>query len=165
MKPEILTSFTAVTFVFTAFALASANSYLSQSADAPWIDAGAFTGFDEKRQVSGEQILQKEPSRHDRPFLRNEYTKLEMVSPTDLMVDGVAAGDLLNIRVRPSPGADVVARLNNGAVVKKLGCRESAGHQWCLVELVKGERQTGWAAGRYLKKPSEHPAANQLCFR
>ena len=157
MKPEILASFTAVTFVFTAYALASANSYLSLKADTPQVDAGAFTSFDEKRQVSGEQILQKQPSKHDRPFLRNEYAKFEMESPTDLLVDGVAAGDLLNIRMRPSPGANVVARLNNGAVLKKLGCREIAGHQWCLVDLVEGGRQTGWAAGRYLKKPSEHP--------
>ncbi len=152
MKPEILTGLAAVALSFTVFASASVKSFVSPEPDIPPRETVSLSSFDEKDQVSGEQILQKQPSGHDGAFPENAYAKFEMVQPTDLMVDGVAAGDLLNIRVSPSPGANVVARLNNGAVVKKLGCREIAGHKWCLVDLVAGERQTGWAAGRYLKE-------------
>jgi Bacterial SH3 domain len=155
MKLEILTSAVAVALIFTGFALASVHGSRSRGSDTPPVEEAALASFNEKRQVSDEQILQKQPSQHDRAFPGNEYAKFEMVPPTDLLVDGVAAGDLLNIRVSPRPGANIVARLNNGAVVKKLGCREIAGNKWCLVDLVVGERQTGWAAGRYLKELGE----------
>jgi hypothetical protein len=145
MKPGIiLSSFSAIAFFFTVCALVGAS--LSLRADTSRPGAGVLPGTGDDRQVSGEHVSQK----GDRLVRKGEYTKFESEPQPDLMVDGVAVGDLLNIRVRPSPGANVVARLDNGAVVKKLGCQEVAGHQWCLVELADGGGRKGWAAARYL---------------
>jgi hypothetical protein len=155
MKPGIiLPSFSAAIFVFTLCLVVGAN--LSLKADTPRVDAGAVASLDKKPQYSSVRVSQK----GDRLVPRNDYTKLEVVPPTELMVEGIATGDLLNVRMRPSPGATIVARLDNGALVKKLGCQEIAGHQWCLVELTDGGRQTGWVAGRYLKTLGEQQMDN-----
>ncbi|MDI6025801.1 SH3 domain-containing protein [Corticibacterium sp. UT-5YL-CI-8] len=72
------------------------------------------------------------------------------------MVEGVAAGDLLNVRVEASPMQKVIGRLPNGAVVRKYDCKAVNGYEWCKVEAIELEGLSGWAPARYLR-PLELP--------
>lgn len=49
-------------------------------------------------------------------------------------VAGVEAGDQLNLRAEPSIQAPVMARYDNGAVLRNFGCRMQGTQRWCQVE-------------------------------
>lgn len=70
--------------------------------------------------------------------------------PDRWIVRGVPPGDLLNMRIGPTPKTPIVARLKNGAVVRNLGCRLGKGGRWCKVAKNNGE--TGWVNGRFLRE-------------
>jgi hypothetical protein len=66
------------------------------------------------------------------------------------IVTGLAPGDLLNIRAKPSPIGKTETRLANGSSVKNLGCNDVDGHQWCKVEDLDNPKVGGWTPARYL---------------
>lgn len=61
----------------------------------------------------------------------------------------VPTGDRLNVRNRPSSNAAVVARLQNGTILRNRGCTMNGQTRWCRIERRNG-RDNGWVAGRYL---------------
>ncbi|QPC91372.1 SH3 domain-containing protein [Mesorhizobium sp. INR15] len=74
-----------------------------------------------------------------------------IVSPTIVsIVTGLAPGDLLNIRAKPSPMGKTEARLPDGSSVNNLGCNDIDGHQWCKVQDIENPRVSGWTPARYL---------------
>ncbi|MFO1210082.1 MAG: SH3 domain-containing protein [Amaricoccus sp.] len=73
-------------------------------------------------------------------------------------VAGVEAGDQLNLRAEPSTQAPVLARFDNGAVLRNAGCRMQGTQRWCLVEATEPSAK-GWVSGRYLKEASAPAAA------
>ncbi len=93
--------------------------------------------------------------------------RAEADGPDFYAVTGVAAGDVLNIRVQPDPHAAKVGEIPpEGTCVRNLGCQGGLTFQeftelseeqkaerlkenprWCKVEY---QGTTGWVAGRYL---------------
>lgn len=73
--------------------------------------------------------------------------------PDYYKVKGVAAGQLLNVRSGASTDNAVVGRLENGAVVKNLGCATGAAGRWCKISSTS-PKLTGWVSGRYLVEGS-----------
>lgn len=69
-------------------------------------------------------------------------------------VSGVAPTDLLNLRATASAGALIIARFENGAMLKNLGCGDANGISWCKVQYVDDPKLMGWAPARYLFDPS-----------
>lgn len=70
--------------------------------------------------------------------------------PDQWVVVGVPPGDRLNVRLVPNPGALVVDRLKNGAVVANKGCRRDGGARWCRIKTAKGSK--GWVNGGFLRE-------------
>lgn len=68
------------------------------------------------------------------------------------IVSGLPAGDTLNVRTKPSTQGQVVARLQQGARVQNLGCRQSGATLWCQIRTTGGVELTGWVNGRYLRE-------------
>jgi hypothetical protein len=160
MKFKILAGVVAAALVSSAYALAIARNHQSAAPVSP-AASQRDTAAAKLRATPGETVVRTSP-KQDRLALKVEDPQIETAPPVELMVNGIATGDLLNVRVRPSPGARIVARLDNGALVKKLGCEDVSGNQWCKVQTIDSPQQTGWAAGRYLTDLGEEPAENQL---
>jgi hypothetical protein len=72
--------------------------------------------------------------------------------PEFFVVEGIAEGDLLNIRAAASATGKVVGRLPNGVALRNRGCSEVNGANWCKIEAVEDASITGWAAARYLRE-------------
>jgi hypothetical protein len=72
-------------------------------------------------------------------------------------VRGVAPGDTLNVRAGPSSHEAVLDEVDNGTVVRNLGCRMSGGHRWCRVAPLGGSGASGWVAGSYLRESAYQP--------
>ena len=72
-------------------------------------------------------------------------------------VTGVARGDTLNLRASPSAQARVVDTLDNGVVMRNLGCKLVNGQRWCQVARPEVARTKGWVAGRYLRESTYQP--------
>lgn len=68
-----------------------------------------------------------------------------------VIVEGVSAGDLLNIRATASPVGKVLGRLPNGAVLHRHECTQFNGYDWCRVDAVEEEDVSGWTPARYLR--------------
>ena len=66
------------------------------------------------------------------------------------IVNGIAAGDLLNVRADASPIGHVETRLGNGEALRKFECSDVNGYQWCKVQVVDRPDVTGWVPARYL---------------
>jgi hypothetical protein len=60
------------------------------------------------------------------------------------------SGSTLNLRAGPSLGADRLARLSNGQILRNLGCRMAEGRRWCKVATLADPGVEGWAAGDFL---------------
>lgn len=73
--------------------------------------------------------------------------------PDFYVVAGLASGDTLNVRTRPSTQAEVIARLAQGSTVRNLGCETSGQGRWCRIRTTGGVDVTGWVNGRYLREP------------
>lgn len=67
-----------------------------------------------------------------------------------LVVQGIAEGDLLNVRAAASATGKLVGRVPNGAALRNHGCSETNGVNWCKVESVEDASVVGWAPARYL---------------
>lgn len=67
------------------------------------------------------------------------------------MVEGVAIGDLLNIREKASPVGMVKGRLPNGSLLRTHECELFSGYEWCRVDALEVEGLSGWAPARYLR--------------
>jgi len=78
------------------------------------------------------------------------------------VVQGVADGDLLNLRATASPVAKVETRLPNGASLQKFGCSLVSGYEWCEVQDTDNPEMRGWVPSRYLRdaSPAEIAAAS-----
>lgn len=76
------------------------------------------------------------------------------------VVEGLASGDLLNIRALASPTAPVIARLPNGAMVQKFGCSTVNGYEWCKVAGLDGTELPGWTPARYLRANAGEATSN-----
>ena len=72
--------------------------------------------------------------------------------PDFYVVAGLVAGDTLNIRSTASTQSNIIARLNKGAKVRNLGCRQSGQTRWCKIRSTGGVDVTGWVNGRYLRE-------------
>jgi hypothetical protein len=72
-------------------------------------------------------------------------------------VTGVASDDTLNVRAGPSSREPVLDAVDNGTVLRNLGCRMSGGDRWCRVAPLADSGASGWVAGRYLRESSYQP--------
>lgn len=72
-------------------------------------------------------------------------------------VTGLARRDTLNMHASASPNDRVVDELDEGDVVRNLGCKLVQGHRWCRVARPDDNRPKGWVAGRYLRESSYQP--------
>jgi len=72
-------------------------------------------------------------------------------------VTGVAPGDTLNVRAGPSSREPVLDAVDNGTVLRNLGCRMSGGHRWCRVVPLGRSGSSGWVAGSYLRESAYQP--------
>jgi uncharacterized protein YraI len=72
--------------------------------------------------------------------------------PDFYIVRGLAAGDTLNVRTRPSTQGEVIARLAQGSKVRNLGCERSGQTRWCKIRTTGSVDVTGWVNGRYLRE-------------
>jgi hypothetical protein len=77
--------------------------------------------------------------------------------PDYWQVTGLRRGDTLNVRRGPASGEPVVDELDEGDVVRNLGCKPVAGQRWCRVARPDDSRAQGWVAGRYLRESSYQP--------
>ncbi len=68
-------------------------------------------------------------------------------------VTGLAAGDSLALRARPSTDAMVKARFVRNTTLRGLGCRTVDAQRWCHVENREGSLK-GWVARGYLRPAS-----------
>lgn len=73
--------------------------------------------------------------------------------PDFFQVAGIARGDALNIRTRPSAQSPIVTRVVNGEILRNGGCRMTGQTRWCRVARPDGS-DAGWAAGRFLIEAS-----------
>lgn len=78
--------------------------------------------------------------------------------PDSWQVTGLVPGDTLNIRSGPSANDTIVVKIDEGAVVRNLGCRPVAGARWCKVQLQGDANTVGWASGRYLREAAAQAA-------
>jgi hypothetical protein len=69
-------------------------------------------------------------------------------------VAGLEQGSKLNLRARPSTEGRILARLDEHAVVRKLGCIDVGVTTWCKVETRAGIAASGWLDARYLAEAS-----------
>ncbi len=90
--------------------------------------------------------------------------------PDYWQVHGLAKGVRLSVRSEPRSGAQRIARIENGAVAKNLGCRMTGRERWCRIEVATGgaqvsvqESKQGWVQGRFLREgaaPGSNPRPN-----
>ena len=77
------------------------------------------------------------------------------------VVDGLAPGDMLNVRATPSAIGEVQARLPNGTGVQNLGCTQYSGYDWCKITTLEAPKVTGWTPARYLLAAGDNPPASK----
>ncbi|MEM8630829.1 MAG: SH3 domain-containing protein [Pseudomonadota bacterium] len=75
----------------------------------------------------------------------------------------VSVNSTLNMRAAPTTGAEVVLKLNDGAVVRNLGCQLQGAREWCNVALKDGSTE-GWVVREFLE-PSEAPASTDAAVQ
>ena len=54
------------------------------------------------------------------------------------------ASGALVLRASPSAGASIVSRLDDGTLLRTVGCQIAAGRKWCQVELPDDASVKGW---------------------
>jgi uncharacterized protein YraI len=67
-------------------------------------------------------------------------------------VRGLGANERLGVRLEPRSGSTVLATLQNGEIVRNLGCRMTGATRWCQIRSTTGVDVTGWVAGSYLRE-------------
>ncbi|QJP13627.1 SH3 domain-containing protein [Starkeya sp. ORNL1] len=92
------------------------------------------------------------------PLPKTDFADGFAGGPDFWQVAGLVPGDTLNIRSGPSATDAVLVTLNEGAVVRNMGCRPVAGARWCKVQLQGDANTVGWASGRYLREAAGEAA-------
>jgi hypothetical protein len=67
-----------------------------------------------------------------------------------VVVSGVPADDILNVRSGPGTNYRIVGALGNGSRVHKLRCERHGNSRWCEIEMMTDMRERGWVNARYL---------------
>lgn len=62
-----------------------------------------------------------------------------------------------SIREKPSAGGASLADVDDGAVLRNLGCRMNEGRRWCRVAALDAPAVEGWASGDVLRESSYQP--------
>lgn len=70
-----------------------------------------------------------------------------------------AAGALV-LREGPTAGATIVARLDDGTLLRSLECKMAAGRKWCEVELPEDVAVKGWVGMTNLRTVPEPTPTN-----
>lgn len=78
--------------------------------------------------------------------------------PDFWVVRGLPPGDRLNVRRDPDAMSPALATLQEGEIVRNLGCRMVGGVRWCRIRSIVGMDVTGWVAGRFLRESGAPPA-------
>lgn len=112
-----------------------------------WCQIRSTTGMDVTGWVSGSYLRESAAPTTPAPLPGDGAS-----GPDFYVVTGLAAGDTLNLRSRPSTQGDIIARLSQGARVRNLGCETSGQTRWCKVRTTGGVEVTGWVNGRYLRE-------------
>lgn len=89
---------------------------------------------------------------HDMPPVEDDFADGLMGGPDYWRVSGLARGDTLNMRDRPSQSGMKVGELAEGDIVRNRGCRMNGGTRWCEIETMDDMAGIGWVAGRYLRE-------------
>lgn len=79
--------------------------------------------------------------------------------PDYWQVHGLTRGDTLNVRASASSGASVLGVLDEGDVIRNLGCKMNGSTRWCRVEDQTG--LNGWVAGKYLHESTRAPSPSR----
>jgi uncharacterized protein YraI/type II secretory pathway pseudopilin PulG len=79
--------------------------------------------------------------------------------PDYWQVHGLSRGDTLNVRASASSGAAVLGVLDEGDVIRNLGCKMNGATRWCRVEDQTG--LNGWVAGKYLHESTRAPSPSR----
>lgn len=90
--------------------------------------------------------------------VQSDYADGLQGGPDFWAVKTATPGARLSVRSAPSGAAERLALVEDGAVLRNLGCRMNEGRRWCRVETVKGAAISGWAAGDFLREGSQPPA-------
>ena len=73
--------------------------------------------------------------------------------PGVVVVRGISAGDLLNLRATASATGIVLGRLPNGTPLRLENCDKVGSYRWCRVEVADETGLRGWTPARYLHDP------------
>lgn len=79
--------------------------------------------------------------------------------PDFWQVHGLSRGDTLNVRASAASGAAVVGVLDEGDVIRNLGCKMNGSTRWCRIEADAG--LSGWVSGKYLHESTRAPRPNR----
>lgn len=79
--------------------------------------------------------------------------------PDYWQVHGLSRGDTLNVRASASSGATVLGVLEEGDVIRNLGCKMNGATRWCRVEDQTG--LNGWVSGKYLHESTRAPSPSR----
>lgn len=95
-----------------------------------------------------------------RGWARDRYLRVSDTSAGHLPSYGSGSGELvevynlqsgtLKINSEPLKDSYVVGRVNSGTTLRRTGCQQSGGENWCHVTTLDG-RMNGWARERYLR--------------
>ncbi|GAA4219965.1 uncharacterized protein YgiM (DUF1202 family) [Sagittula marina] len=69
--------------------------------------------------------------------------------PDWYVVQGVSAGDRLNVRAGPSTDKAILGQVGNGVQLRNLGCQGRGQARWCQVESPDG-RLRGWVSASFI---------------
>ncbi len=117
------------------------------SGNARWCRVRSTTGMDVTGWVAG-RYLRESGAPTQPPGGGDDGSH----GPDFFVVSGLSAGDLLNIRSKPSAQGAVLGRLSTGARVRNLGCQMNGQTRWCRIQTTGGVEVTGWVNGRYLRE-------------
>jgi len=83
-----------------------------------------------------------------------------------VMVTGVAANDVLNVRAGPGTNHAIVGALGNRTQVRQLDCQSRGQSRWCQIEMMTDMRERGWVNARFLTGQSgqatQLPSASRI---
>ena len=79
--------------------------------------------------------------------------------PDFWQVHGLARGDTLNVRASAASGASVLGVLDEGDIIRNLGCKMNGSTRWCRVEDQTG--LNGWVSGKYLHESTRAPSPSR----
>jgi type II secretory pathway pseudopilin PulG len=79
--------------------------------------------------------------------------------PDYWQVHGLTRGDTLNVRASAASAAAVLGVLDEGDVIRNLGCKMNGATRWCRIEDQTG--LNGWVSGKYLHESTRAPSPSR----